>query len=132
MHATLTAEEVEEKGVPPGYRIVVSADGVFKVLVREPAAITGGDLADAKPGVAPGAGVPIIELVFTAAGAPKLADLTTRNIGRALAIVVGGRLLSAPIVRTPILKGKLYIEGNLTPDSAAQLARSMRSPSCAG
>jgi SecD/SecF fusion protein len=131
-HATMTAEEAQEKGVPAGYRIVASADGVLKVLVREAAAIDGGDVAKAEQGVTQETASPIVGIAFKAEGTRKLAELTSKNVGRALAIVVDRRLISAPIVREPILEGKVNIAGNFTAGDAAKLASSIRSATCAG
>jgi len=87
--------------------------------------LTGKDLK--KAGVsfsqsAKATGEPVVTLEFTQEGAKKFADLTTRNLGRPLAIFLDDVLITKPIVDEPILDGKAIISGNFTSQSASQLA----------
>lgn len=52
-----------------------------------------------------------IALAFDAAGADALADWTGANLGRRLAVVFNGRVLSAPAVRSQIARGRVQIAG---------------------
>jgi len=79
------------------------------------------DVEGAKATVGPNA-TPNISLTFTRDGAKKLARVTAENIGRRMAIVVDGRLLSAPIIRARIPGGRAVIAGDFTLKEARELA----------
>lgn len=55
-------------------------------------------------------GVPEVELLFESEGAKIFAEITQRLIGKQLAIYVGGRRLTEPVVRTAIPNGKAVIQ----------------------
>lgn len=63
-----------------------------------------------------------IHIVFTEIGAERFACATEQNIMRPLAILVDGRLLSAPIVRERITGGTAVISGNFTMQEAERIA----------
>jgi hypothetical protein len=69
-----------------------------------------------------------VELTFTRAGADKLARLTRENIGHPIAILVDGRVLAAPIIRTEIPGGKAVISGRFTATEARRLAEAISPP----
>ena len=48
--------------------------------------------------------------------------LTSENVGRRFAMVLDGKVISAPSIRVPITGGSGYIEGSFTPQSANELA----------
>lgn len=50
-------------------------------------------------------------------------DLTTRLVGKPIAIFVWWQLLTAPNVNEPIKDGKAVITGNYTPDEAKKISR---------
>ena len=62
-----------------------------------------------------------IGLVFNEKGTRRLASITRTNVGRRLAIIIGGELNSAPIVRSEIPGGKVTISGRFTPEEATNL-----------
>jgi preprotein translocase subunit SecD len=64
-----------------------------------------------------------INIVFTEEGGARFADITGRSIGQKIAILVDGRLVSAPVVEAPILNGKAVIRGNMSREEAERLAR---------
>ena len=133
-HPSLTAAEARQKGVPAGYRIYRAPDGVpweQELLLREEPVLHGGDVADAQPGISEIMNSPIIKFRFHAAGASKFASFTRDNVGRPFAIVVDGRVVSAPIINEPILGGEAQISGDITSDFAAQVADRLRSNRCA-
>ena len=61
---------------------------------------------------------PLVTLQLTGEGATIFAQLTKKNIGRAIAIYLDGVPISAPVVREAITGGRAQITGNFTPDSA--------------
>ncbi len=69
-------------------------------------------------------GAPRVSVSFTTRGAKKLAEITGKNIGRRLAVIVKGQLLSAPVIRAKIL-GPALIEGDFTHKQAHELAAAL-------
>ena len=65
---------------------------------------------------------PWIGITFTEAGAKQFAEITRQHIGDRLAIIVDGKLLSAPIIQAEIPDGKADIAGNFTKTEAKALA----------
>lgn len=62
-----------------------------------------------------------VNVFFTSEGSARIAAHTEANIGRALAIVLDGRVLSAPTVQARI-EGMAVISGNFTESEARELA----------
>ena len=90
--------------------------------------LTGKDLKDSKAS-ADQAGQPVVTLEFNAEGAKKFADLTARNVGRQIAILLDGDVLTAPRVNEPITGGKAQITGSRDAKDAEHLAILLRSGS---
>ena len=65
---------------------------------------------------------PQIEIVFTKAGAEILATATEHNLMKPIAIIVDGKLISAPIVREKINGGRATISGRFTEEEAKRIA----------
>ncbi|MCX7865460.1 MAG: protein translocase subunit SecD, partial [Novosphingobium sp.] len=64
---------------------------------------------------------------FDQQGGQKFAKLTSENVNRPFAIILDGKVLSAPNINEPILGGSAQISGNFTVESANQLAIALRS-----
>ncbi|MFA5124228.1 MAG: protein translocase subunit SecD [Patescibacteria group bacterium] len=67
--------------------------------------------------------VPQVSLEFDNEGAQLFADITTRNVGKPVAIFLDGTAISIPKVNEPILGGQAVIQGNFTQDEAKKLAQ---------
>ena len=89
--------------------------------------LTGTDLKDAQASTNPQTGQNVVNLEFSDEGAQKFADLTMRNVGRTIAILLDGEVLTAPNVREPILGGRAEITGEKTLEEAQNLAVVLRS-----
>ena len=89
--------------------------------------LTGTDLKDAQASTNPQTGQNVVNLEFSDEGAQKFADLTMRNVGRTIAILLDGEGLTAPNVREPILGGRAEITGQKTLEEAQNLAVVLRS-----
>lgn len=72
-------------------------------------------------------GKPQVALSFNDEGAKLFGEITQRNVGKPLAIVVDNSLISAPTVQQAILDGNAVITGNFTVDEAKKLAISINS-----
>ena len=62
-------------------------------------------------------------------GGKKFADLTARNIGKPIAIVLDGEVLTNPVVQEAITGGRAQISGSRTMEEAEHLAILLRSGS---
>lgn len=131
VHPTFAAHHAMQSGVPAGYRIVPPAvPGVGDLLIREEPIVHAGEMADAQAAFDEGMREPVIDFRFNESGARKFGQFTRNNIGRTVAIVVAGQVVSAPVIREPILGGKGRISGNFTRAAAESLAGRIRSGGC--
>jgi preprotein translocase subunit SecD len=89
--------------------------------------LNGTDLKDAQAATNQQTGQNVVNLTFSDEGAKKFADLTMKNVGRTIAILLDGEVLTAPNVREPILGGKAEITGQKTLEEAQNLAVVLRS-----
>lgn len=71
--------------------------------------------------------MPVVSTVFDASGARKFAKLTTEHVNERFAIVLDGKVLSAPVIREPIPGGRGQISGGFTLQGAKDLAVLLRS-----
>ena len=96
------------------------SDGEEKGLT--PTDLTGADLKEAKVQFDQQTSKPVVALNFTAEGAKKFEDLTGKNVGKPLAIILDNTVISAPVVQEQISEGSAVITGNFTTDEAKNLA----------
>lgn len=67
-------------------------------------------------------GRPSVYLFLNEAGTEKFARLTGQNVGRQVAILIDGELVSAPAIRAQIDVGRAIIDGNFTAEEATRVA----------
>src|SRR3989338_9125021 len=84
--------------------------------------LTGSDLEQASVTFSQNTAEPQVQLVFKKDGIKKFADITKRNTGKVLAIVLDDQLLQAPQVNEPILGGNAVITGGFTAQQAKTLS----------
>lgn len=84
--------------------------------------LTGADLQSASVVFDNQTGKPAISIQFTSDGGTKFAEITGRNVGKALPIVLDDQIISAPTVSDKITGGQAQITGSFTIDEAKQLA----------
>jgi preprotein translocase subunit SecD len=82
----------------------------------------GSDLKQTSVGFSQNKGLPEVQLVFTADGGKKFADITQRLVNKILAIALDNQFISTPTVNQAILDGNAVIDGNFTTDTATQLS----------
>ena len=125
---TIPAEQALQGRVPPDDEILYSTGQPPKIphLVEKRVLVSGGDLTDAQPGFDQRTGEPIVTFRFNTSGARKFAQVTQENVGKPFAIVLDNEVISAPVIREPILGGSGQISGNFTVQSANDLAILLR------
>lgn len=113
--------------VPEGYEIkeIEEATGPNKILVAQEAAVTGEHLTNAWVGFGQ-LGEPNVQLQFDKDGAKIFDKVTFQNVGRRLAIVLDGRVHSAPVIRDRIPNGQAVISGNFTAEEASDTSLILR------
>ena len=128
MHSSLSAEEARKTRVPPGYKIYPAIDKQEgPQVLRETPVVRGDELVDAQPAFDQRTNEPIITFRFNNAGARKFGNFTKDNVNRPFAIVLDDQVISAPVIREPILGGSGQISGSFTVETANQLAIQLRS-----
>ena len=90
--------------------------------------LTGKDLKDAKAQIVQNSRNEV-SLEFTDEGGKKFADLTARNVGKHIAILLDKQVLTNPVVQEAIPSGKAVITGQRTIEEAQELAILLRSGS---
>jgi len=128
---TALASDIAQGIAPPGSVIVPYADatqtGVAAIAVKRLGGIKGDQLTDARQGFDQKTNEPIVSITFDSQGGARFAKLTTENVNRPFAIILDGKVLSAPNINEPILGGSAQISGSFTVETANQLAISLRS-----
>jgi protein-export membrane protein SecD len=115
VHPTMDAETAKQTRVPSGYMLIPSTDrNPPEELIEIRPIITGEQLDSADPGFDSRTNEPIISFRFKTAGARIFGRVTQENIGRRFAIVLDGKVISAPVIRDQILGGTGQISGNFT------------------
>ncbi|HVJ79355.1 MAG TPA: protein translocase subunit SecD [Hyphomicrobium sp.] len=131
VHPSLSADEAKMTSIPTGYKVYPSdqSEGGGEYLLREQPVVQGADLADAQPGFDSRTGEPVINFRFNQIGARKFGNFTKDHVGRPFAIVLDDKVISAPVIREPILGGSGQISGNFTVEGTNTLAVQLRSGS---
>ena len=93
-------------------------------LIYKKAVLTGEFLTDAQVSFAENN--PVVSFSFDNIGAKKFAEITKKNTGKMLAIVLDGKVISAPLINEPIVGGSGIIKGNFTAKTANDLALLLR------
>jgi preprotein translocase subunit SecD len=117
--------------IPPGTMLLTSVDGdpqgqSRRYLVKKRVAVGGDRLIDSQPSFDSRTGEPIVNFRFDTLGGKKFGDVTKKNVNRPFAIVLDGKVISAPVIREPILGGSGQISGNFSISGAQDLALLLR------
>ena len=120
-------EQAVQGRAPPDDDLLYSASAPkTPYLVEKRVLVSGGDLTDAQPGFDQRSSEPIVSFRFNTSGARKFAQVTQENVGKPFAIVLDNEVISAPVIREPILGGSGQISGSFTVQSANDLAILLR------
>jgi len=122
---TITAEQAMATHPPPDSEIL-DGEGGTKYLIEKRVLVSGADLVDAQPGFDQRNSEPIVSFRFNSSGARKFAEATQQNVGKPFAIVLDNKVISAPVIREPILGGSGQISGNFTVQQANDLSILLR------
>nr|WP_228508939.1 protein translocase subunit SecD [Herbiconiux sp. VKM Ac-1786] len=130
------SEAAEDAGQAPADQPLVTCDDNGVKYLLGPVEIEGADIADASAGVATtqqgaSTGQWVVDISFNDAGTAKFADVTTRLFGlqgvqNQFAIVLDGKVITAPTTGGAFTDGKAQISGSFTQDSAQTLADQLK------
>ncbi len=84
--------------------------------------LTGSDLSSSNVVFDPNTGKPQVQLKFNSSGSKKFAEITKRNVGKPLAIVLDNIIIEAPNVNEVIPTGDAVISGSFTQEQAKALS----------
>jgi len=127
---TARPEDLVKGIAPAGSQILPypgNPQGIPVIAVKRAAIVTGDQLIDAQQAFESQTNKPIVNFTFDTNGGKRFARTTQENTGKLFAIILDNKVISAPVINTPILGGSGYIEGNFTAQSANELAISLRS-----
>jgi len=121
--------------VPAGYELKYliptreggdAAKNKEPLLLHKEASLTGDSLVDARAQQGSMGFYPEVVFSLNTKGGRRFARLTKNNIGKRLAIVLDGKVKSAPVIKSEIPSGKGQIEGQFSWDEATDLALVLR------
>ncbi|WP_297218730.1 protein translocase subunit SecD [uncultured Desulfovibrio sp.] len=97
------------------------------IALEKDAMLSGEDVSDAQPVFEQGQAA--VSLSFNSRGADIFERVTGENVGRRMAIVLDGKVYSAPVIRQRIGGGRASISGDFTTQEATDLAVVLRAGS---
>ena len=126
--ANLTFRFVVQNDEPSfGSEKMYMEDGSEDLIVSKRIILSGENLVDAKPRMDNQSNETVVSFTLDRVGAKRFGKATTEGVGKRLAIVLDGKIISAPVVRDAIVGGSGQISGNFTFQSATDLALLLRS-----
>jgi protein-export membrane protein SecD len=119
--------DVVNQRPPPGTDLLFSRDDPpVPFFVERSVLVSGENLVDAQPGFDQRTNEPIVTFRFDTQGGRRFALATQANVGRPFAIVLDEEVVSAPVIREPILGGSGQISGGFSVQEANDLAILLR------
>jgi len=113
--------------IPEGFELKYTLDENEPLLLQKQAVLVGDALTNATVRFDQSQfNEPIVALQFNASGAKKFAEITASNVGKRLAIVLDGKVQSAPRIREAIPSGEAVITGRFDAQVAQDLALVLR------
>ena len=98
-----------------------------EALVSKRIILSGENLLDAQPNMNNQTNQTVVTFTLDRVGAKRFGKVTSTGIGKRLAIVLDGKIISAPVIQDAIVSGNGQITGNFTFQSATDLALLLRS-----
>ena len=102
-------------------------NGIDEDFVSKRIILSGDNLLDAQPRMDNQNNETVVSFTLDRVGAKRFGKATSANIGRQLAIILDGKIISAPVIRHTIASGSGQISGGFTFQSATDLSLLLRS-----
>lgn len=121
-------KQAQAGNIPEGYELkYVEKEDNEPLLLEKTAALTGEGLSNADVRFDQShLNEPVVTLKFNAEGSQKFAQITANNIGKRLAILLDGKVQSAPRIREEIPSGEAVITGTFSIEEAQDLSLVLR------
>jgi len=113
--------------IPPEDQLLASDDGFAPAYVVKRRSVVTGEMLTNASGSTDENNQPAVAFSFNGQGTRRFAEVTTQNIGKPFAIVLDGRVISAPRINSAITGGNGIITGRFTVESAHDLALLLKS-----
>lgn len=127
VNENVTQEQISSGRAPNGTQFLPYMENLQQVVpVYSRVEVSGESLKDSQADFDQN-NMPVVTTAFDATGARKFARLTTEHVNERFAIVLDGKVLSAPTIREPIPGGRGQISGGFTLQGAKDLAVLLRS-----
>ena len=110
-----------------GVEMIPFEDGINEALVSKRIILNGENLLDAQPQMNNQTNETVVSFTLDRVGAKRFGKATSTGIGKQLAIILDGKIVSAPVIRDTIASGNGQISGDFTFQSATDLALLLRS-----
>ena len=110
-----------------GVETIKFEDGINEATVSKRIILNGENLLDAQPQMDNQTNETVVSFTLDRVGAKRFGKATSTGVGKQLAIVLDGKIVSAPVIRDTIASGNGQISGNFTFQSATDLALLLRS-----
>jgi len=123
--ATMTAAQAVTGRAPPGSEVLYDSNKA-PYLVEKQVLMSGRDIVDAWASFDQRAGGAVVMVRFNSSGGHVFGELTQANVGRSLVIVFDKEVLSAPVIREPILTDTAQIAGAFTVEESVDIATLLR------
>jgi protein-export membrane protein SecD len=115
---------------PPGVQFLQgeARNGVQpeRYAVRRRVEVDGANLSDARAGQDSRNGEWVVNFTFDSVGTRRFAEVTRQNVGRPFAIVLDDKVITAPVIREPIIGGSGQISGSFNARTANDVAVLLR------
>ena len=95
-------------------------------LIESRVIVSGENLVDAQAAFDQQTNEPLVSFRFDTKGAQRFGQATQQNVGKLFAIILDKEVISAPVIREPILQGTGQISGNFSVEGANDLAVLLR------
>ena len=125
---SVSLADIEAKRIPPGSKLMQEKRGrgpnaqTVPIVIKERAIITGDMLEKAGSTFDSQSQLPIITFKFNQQGSRRFADVTKNNVGKRFAAILDDKVITAPVIRSPILGGQGQIEGDFSIEEANETA----------
>jgi len=117
--------------VPPDQEILTSSGdlagtgGTAYYLLQRVSVVAGSDFRSAQPGVNSNTGQRTVNFTLTNEAGDKFWDFTSANVGKDMAVVMGGSVRSVAVIKNPI-RDQGLIEGSFSQAEVMELSKLLR------
>ncbi|MBR0679144.1 protein translocase subunit SecD [Roseomonas eburnea] len=111
---------------PPGVMFLPGERDGERYAIRRRVEVDGANLTNARAGQDSRTGEWVVNFQFDSVGTRRFAQITRENVGRPFAVVLDEKVITAPVIREPIIGGQGQISGSFNARSANDLAVLLR------